>query len=899
MDEPFDIERLPLHFDSAQAEAKWDALWSAQRIYAWDPSRPREETFVVDTPPPTVSGSLHMGHVFSYTHTDIVVRQRRMRGMNIFYPMGWDDNGLPTERRVQNYFHIRCDPSLPYEEGLVLEMADEATRRSSKPRPVSRRNFIELCHRVTQEDEKAFEALFRRIGLSVDWSQSYATIDAHSRRIAQLSFLDLYQKGLIYHSESPTLWDIDFQTAVAQAEVEDRVKPGAYHEITFGVEGGGSFTIATTRPELLPACVGVCTHPEDARHRHLIGKRAITPIFRVPVPIFASELVDPQKGTGILMVCTFGDLTDVEWWRTHKLPLRPIIERNGTLKPITFGSDLFPSLNPQKANDAYRQLTGLSVAEARRRIVEMLRDPSHSATGPDHQGGDFAPLRGDPKPIQHPVKHYEKGERPLEIVPTWQWFVRLLPSPELAFDPRAAFIEQGQAIQWWPEFMRARYENWVQGLHSDWCISRQRYFGVPIPVWYPLREDGSIDREHPILPPPEALPVDPMSEPPPGRSESERGKPGGFVGEADVFDTWFTSSLTPQISSHWVLDPERHRKLFPGDIRPQSHEIIRTWAFYTIVKAFFHERSVPWRHVLISGWILDPDRKKMSKSAGNVVTPVRLIDEYTADGVRYWAASAKLGMDTAFDEKVLKVGKRLVTKIYNASKFILSQKGEASLQAIVHPLDRALIHELRGLIERASQAFEAFDFAHALMETEHFFWSRLTDSYLEFAKGRVRGLLGSKAMQQSALSTLESALDVLLRLFAPFLPFITEEVWSWKLAKKRGFPSIHRAPWPEVGELSAVPSPEDPEALEIGIRLYSAINKAKTQRQASVGRVVPFVQIAASEGLVQRVEPILADILFAARVEKHALVARPHLSEADGFVIEAIEIAPKDMREEA
>ncbi|GAB4201996.1 MAG: valine--tRNA ligase [Sandaracinaceae bacterium] len=894
-----DLATLPPHFDAAEAEKRWDAAWSEGGVYHWDDTRGREETFVVDTPPPTVSGSLHMGHVFSYTHTDVLTRQRRMLGQNIFYPMGWDDNGLPTERRVQNYFHVRCDPTLPYEPGLTMSPADDKKRKDEKPRVVSRKNFIELCHQVTQEDEKAFEALFRRIGLSVDWRQTYATIDDRCRHIAQLSFLDLVDKGHLYNIESPTMWDVDFQTAVAQAEVEDRDKPGAFHEIEFAIEGSdASFVIATTRPELLPACVAVCAHPDDDRFKSYFGKRAVTPIFRAPVVIFPSELADPKKGTGILMVCTFGDATDVHWWRTEKLPLRAIIGRDGTLRPVTFGTEEFPSLDAERANAAYAQLAGKSVAQARKTIVELLKDPTHGAIGEGHRGGDRSPLRADPKPIQHPVKHYEKGERPLELVTTRQWFVRLLPDATQGTDNQKGLLAKGAEVKWWPGFMHSRFHNWTEGLHSDWCVSRQRYFGVPIPVWYPIDAHGVVDYERPIYPAPSQLPVDPMSDAPAGYTEDQRGKPGGFTGDPDVFDTWFTSSLTPQISSHWGLDPARHAKLFPADIRPQSHEIIRTWAFYTIAKAMLHEGKVPWHNVVISGWILDPDRKKMSKSVGNVVTPMKLLDEYTADGVRYWAASARLGMDTAFDEKVLKVGKRLVTKLYNAGKYVLSQtaEGDVSSTAITEEIDRAFVHKLRLLIEKCTAAFAEFEYAQSLMLTEQFFWSQLTDSYLEIVKSRARGEVGDAAARASAVATLRLALDIMLRLFAPIVPYITEEVWSWAFASEKGQPYIHRAPWPTVAELAAIPSPADPESFDLGCALYTALNKKKTELGASVGRAVTRAAIAASPSLVARIAPAIADVLAAAKVKAHTIGAREPLRDADGFVVDAMEVAPKEAK---
>ena len=637
----FDPSNLPRHYDAARREEHFRRWWEQAGVYRYDPDHRRDQAFVVDTPPPTVSGSLHVGHVFSYTQADVVTRYQRMLGKHVFYPMGWDDNGLPTERRVQNYFHVRCDPSHPYEPGLELSMATSKAFKSP-PRPVSRRNFIELCALVTREDERAFMGVWQTIGLSVDWNEEYATINDASRHLAQYSFLDLHRKGHLYTAEAPTMWDVDFRTAVAQAEVQDRSTAGHYHDIAFAVEGSErELVISTTRPELLAACVGVAAHPDDARYRDLFGQRAVTPLFRARVPIFATELADPEKGTGILMVCTFGDTTDVQWWQEQGLPLRQIVGRDGRLQPVTFGSGVWDSADPAAANRYYAELAGKNLRQARAAIVTQLRDADGAA------GGDQPPLRGEPRAIEHTVRYYEQGDRPLEFITTRQWFVRLT-------DKRQELIERGREIQWHPGYMLSRYVNWTENLQFDWCISRQRYFGVPFPVWYPLDEGGTPNYEQPLLAPLEALPVDPLSDTPPGYEPEQRDRPGGFTAEADVFDTWFTSSLTPQIGSGWILNPERHERLSPMDIRPQAHDIIRTWAFYTIAKAHLHFDTIPWHHALISGWILDPDRKKMSKSRGNTVTPQQIIDTHHADAARYWAASARLGVDTAYDESVFK-----------------------------------------------------------------------------------------------------------------------------------------------------------------------------------------------------------------------------------------------------
>nr|WP_257450315.1 valine--tRNA ligase [Archangium lipolyticum] len=878
-------ELLPKHFEAESVEKRLDARWESEGLHRYDPSRPREETFVVDTPPPTVSGSLHVGHIFSYTHADVIVRQQRMLGRNIFYPMGWDDNGLPTERRVQNYFNVRADVRTPYEPGLRME---QATAESSKqpPRTVSRPNFIELCHQVTKQDEQVFKALWRRIGLSVDWEEEYATIDDHSRELAQFSFLDLYEKGHAYSVTAPTMWDVDFQTAVAQAEVEDRPQAGAFHDIAFAVEGSDAhFTIATTRPELLAACVGVTAHPDDERYKGLFGKRAITPLFRVPVPIFPSELADPTKGTGILMVCTFGDATDVLWWRQQKLPLRQIIGRNGRLLPLTFGAPGWESLDATAAQGFYAGLQGKSVKQARTAIVELLRREDGAA-----KPGMGAPLIGEPKPIQRDVKFFEKGDQPLEFISTRQWFVRLM-------DKKEQLLRFGERVQWHPEHMGSRYRNWTENLQLDWCISRQRYFGVQFPVWYPLDAEGNPLHDKPILAPRERLPVDPTVDVPPGYEAAQRDQPNGFTAESDVFDTWFTSSLTPQIASGWVKDPERHRRVFPSDIRPQSHEIIRTWAFYTIAKAMLHEDTIPWKHVLISGWILDPDRKKMSKSKGNVITPMHLIENYGADAVRYWAASARLGTDTAFDEKVFKVGKRLVTKIFNAGKYVLAQTAQE--HPITHELDRAFVWKLASLVETATASYKDFEFAPALANTESFFWSSFTDTYLELVKARARGeSSGGEEARGSAVAALRLGLNVLLRLFAPVLPYITEEVWGWAFAEDTGHKSIHRAPWPDARTFEGIAKPAHAASFQLAEGAQQAINKRKSESGAGVGRGITRMKLAANAATLAGFERVREDVLSATRCQSAELVEKADLAD-NTFEIVDFELAPAAEKEKA
>ena len=822
-------------------ESTWAAVWEEQGTYRFDRSKVRAEVYSIDTPPPTVSGSLHVGHVFSYTHTDCIARYKRMRGFEVFYPMGWDDNGLPTERRVQNYYGVRCDPSLPYDPSFEPPAEPDAKQQI----PISRKNFVELCERLTIEDEVVFEELWRRMGLSVDWTQTYQTIDTNAQRVSQLAFLRNLARGEAYQSEAPTLWDVTFRTAVAQAELEDRERPGAYHRVGFPTTADPDTIvfIETTRPELLAACVALVAHPDDERYQPLFGSTVRTPGFDVEVPVVAHRLADPEKGSGIAMICTFGDLTDVIWWRELQLPTRPIIGWDGRILP-----DVPEWITSDAGSENYALIAGATSHTAKERMVEIL-----TTSGA---------LVGEPRPITHPVKFFEKGDKPLEIVTTRQWYITNGGRDEKL---RAELLERGQQLNWHPAHMHVRYQNWVEGLNGDWLISRQRFFGVPLPLWYPIDEAGNPVYESPIVPVEDTLPIDPSSDVPPGYTAEQRGVPGGFMGDPDVMDTWATSSLTPQIAGGWERDPDLWARVFPMDLRPQAHEIIRTWLFSSVVRADLEDNVLPWSDVAISGWILDPDRKKMAKSKGNVVTPAALLDEYSSDALRYWAASARPGTDTAFDIGQMKIGRRLAIKLLNASKFTLGFDAQRDDDAIVHPLDRALLARLADVTQQATDAFEDYNYARALEVAETFFWN-FTDDYVELIKDRAYGGQGEPEAA-SAKATLALALDTLLRLFAPFLPFTTEEVWSWW---QEG--SIHRQSWPSANQISAVAADGDPALIDDVAAVLTGVRKAKSEAKASMRADVTTATVTASAAQITRLAAAAGDIQAAGRIAELAFV---------------------------
>ena len=808
-------------------EAKWRKVWDEDGTYTFHDPGERKAVYSIDTPPPTVSGHLHVGHVFSYTHTDIIARFKRMNGYEVLYPMGWDDNGLPTERRVQNYYGVRVDTSLKYDPDFVppFEGTEGKKIQAKDQVPISRKNFIELCEKLTAQDEKQFEELWRQLGLSIDWKQTYHTIGEYPQRVAQKAFLRNLERGEAYQKDAPGLWDVTFQTAVAQAELESREYPGFYHRIAFRFEETGEpIYIETTRPELLPACVALIAHPDDERYKPYFGKMVTSPLFNVKVPVLAHPAAEKDKGAGIAMCCTFGDMTDVEWWRDLHLPTRSIIQRNGRIV-----MDTPDWIHDEKGRQYFAGLAGKTTFSARKQIVEDLQET-----------GD---MDGEPKPTMRMTNFYEKGDKPLEIVTSRQWYLENGGTNKAL---NTELIERGKELNFHPDFMRVRYENWVHGLNGDWLISRQRFFGVPFPLWYPLDANGA---------------------------------------EPDIMDTWATSSLTPQIVTKWAEPGEENERFFkstfPMDLRPQGQDIIRTWLFSTIDRADLENHCLPWANATLSGWILDPDHKKMSKSKGNVVVPNKPIEQFGADAVRYWAASARLGLDATYDEGQMKIGRRLAIKLLNATKFALAigredenhHVGEGATASwdpkdVTEPLDRAAMAKMAKVVYDATESLNNYEHSKALETIEDFFW-QFCDDYIELVKNRAYGTAESTGVEpspqavKSARTTLGLGLDAFARLLAPFLPYTTEEVWSWMHA---GEGSVHHAPWPKPITYATAAFKASPELLTQAGAALTALRGIKSKAKVSMKTPILSVMLNVNDELHDALAPALGDIAEAARV---------------------------------
>lgn len=795
-------------YDFKSIETDMVDLWKRTGVYKWDPTRPREDNYVIDTPPPTVSGSLHIGHAYSYTQTDYLARYMRMSGKNVFYPIGFDDNGLPSERLVEKVRKVRASD-------------------------MSREEFVEICHEVVDEAEDGFRALFTRLGVSFDWDLEYTTISPHAWRISQMSLLDLYQNDHLYRQPQPSLWDPVDRTAIAQAEVVEKEQQGTLYDIPFDLADGTRIAIATTRPELLIACVAVMYNPEDPRAAKLAGQKAYTALVGAEVPLIADEAVDMEKGTGLVMCCTFGDPTDIEWWRTHNLPLRNVVTKDGTLRNMEeIGSQDWPVRDVAAAKAVAEALTGQHVRKARKVMLDLLEP---------------AGLIAGATTVHQMIPSAERSGSPLEILVTEQWMIRLL-------DKKERLIAQGRKMNWHPAYMRQRYEDWVTNLKWDWCISRQRYFGVPVPFWYSKRpgEEGKIIPAHP-----DDLPVNPLVDTPRGYTRDE------VEPDVDVLDTWATSSVSPQINSRGIndtfnLDPDRHSRTFPADLRPQSHEIIRTWLFYAVAKALMHADTLPFDHAAISGWCLAEGGGKMSKSKGNVIDPNKILDQSGSDVLRYWSANGRLGNDTAFSPDTLKVGKRLVTKLWNASKLSATQldahvpSAATAAEAvaagrITDTFDLWILSRTRSAIEEVTRHFENYSYTSALEAAERFFWGDYTNNYLELCKGRLYGDVPSESGSvTSVLDTLFFVNEAVLKFFAPIMPYSTEYIYQAMYAGRHGRPeSLHcRGNWPKAEEF-----PSDDAAVrasETAIDILGAVRKYKSNTQQSMSVPIQRILVAPS-----------------------------------------------------
>ncbi|MHC5035912.1 MAG: valine--tRNA ligase [Planctomycetota bacterium] len=780
---------LPKKYNPAEIEGKWADAWEREGIYRWDP-RASSPVYSVDTPPPYVSADhLHIGHAMSYTQAEIIIRYRRMGGFNIFYPMGFDDNGLPTERHVEKKYKVDKSKITPKE-------------------------FIDLCLKETEIGEKTYEKLWRALGISCDWSILYTTINPLCRRIAQRSFIDLHRKGRMYRENAPAMWCPSCTTSLAQADMEDVQEESAMNDIAFRLPGGGEGVVSTTRPELLGACVALYVHPADERYKDIVGKKAVVPIYDHEVPVLTSEAVAIEVGTGLMMVCTFGDADDVAKWREDQLSMRVILEADGTFNALG------------------GPLQGLNIAEGRKKIVALLKDH-----------GSFKKA----EPLEHILNVHERCGTTVEFLPAPQWFIRLL-------DIKEDLLRRGEEMNWFPAYMKSNYDHWIEGLRWDWCISRQRYYGVPFPVW---TCDACGET---ILPKDEDLPVDPRMDPPSVKS-CDRCGGTAFTGEKDVMDTWMTSSLTPLINAKWGEPDARLDRVYPMSLRPQAFEIIRTWLFYTTLKSHLHTDSIPFTDNMISGWGLDKSGKPFSKRSGNFVTSEEMIEKYSADAVRYWASGAGLGQNLRFFEEDVKAGHKIVVKLWNVARFALPLlEGFHGGAEVSEVFDRWILSELREVTRTATDFFEKYEYSHARTTVERFFWTRFCDNFMEIVKDRLYNFqTRGENPRASGRQALRSALRILLQLFAPIMPFVTEEIWRMAYPEEG---SIHCSPWPDFKNL-----PEDEMAQEagsLGVEVLSAARRFKTESKTSLRTPLKVLAVEAPERILTLLNPTLPDLKAAA-----------------------------------
>src|SRR3989344_164386 len=788
---------LPKNYDPKEAEPRWQKYWEKEKLFEFHP-HPKKETYSIDTPPPTVSGKMHLGHAFSYSQQDMVARFQRMRGKNVFFPFGTDDNGLPTEKLIEK-------------------------SRNLLSKNMDRKDFIKICEEVIKEEKPKFIQSWKDIGMSADFQHSYSTINQHCQITSQASFIELYQQGRIYQQESPGTFCVSCQTAIAQAEFKSIDLKSSFNDIIFKC-GGKDLIISTTRPELIPACVALFHHPQDSRYAKLKSKFAQVPLYNYEVPILADESVDQEKGSGLMMVCTFGDKEDADKWFRYNLPLRVVLEKNGRL------------------NELAGDLKGLKILEARKKILEQLKDKN---------------LLLRQQEITHAVNVHERCKTEIEFLKTKQWYIKVL-------DRKEELLEAAKEIIWYPEHMKVRYDHWVQNLNWDWCISRQRHFGILIPIWT-CKTCQQI-----ILPELKDLPVDPQLHSP--KKACSCGSKE-FIGEMDVLDTWATSSLTPDIAGNWKDQGEYDYKYAdqPFSLRPQAHDIIRTWLFYTLVKSWYHFRRVPWKNVMISGHAQDQHGRKMSKSLGNIVEPMDMIKKYYADALRFWAAGSKLGDDLPYQEKDLITGQKCINKLWNASKFNLLHLDDYNPYEKIKNIevfDRWLLSKLQKLIKGSTDSFESYEYSRTKSEVEQFFWHTFCDQYLEIVKDRLynpaqRGAEARKSAQQG----LYWGLLNILKLIAPIMPHISEEIYQLYFAQKEEEKSIHTSSWPEFRK--ELIDEEAELTGDLGIDIIDLVRKFKSEQKMSLkDEIRELILVSTEDHFQESICNILGDLKAVLRVKE-------------------------------
>lgn len=741
---------LDNRYNFLESEPKWQKFWQDEGIYKFNPSS-NKETFSIDTPPPTVSGKIHIGHIFSYSQAEFVARYKRMTGYNVFYPFGFDDNGLPTERLVEKEFGI-------------------------KAHEVSREEFRDKCMEVAKKYEQDFRNLFIAAGNSADFSLCYSTVSPEVQKISQKSFLELVKAGEAYYGERPAIWCPECRISIAQAELESKDIESSFNHLKFNIAGENNYLeIATTRPEMLCACVCVFVNPNDERYKKYVGKKVIVPLYNFEVEVLTDDKAAIDKGTGVVMCCTYGDETDLFWQQSHNLPVKVAIDDGGRMTALA------------------GKYEGMKVKAAREAVIADLKK-----TG----------LLLKQEPLVHAVATHERCGTPMEINIKKQWFIKLV-------DHKEEFLKRGEQIKWFPEFMKSRYTNWVENVDRDWCISRQRYFGVPIPVWY-CEKCGEI-----ILPDEQDLPVNPLVSSP--KHACPKCGSTSFRPETDIFDTWQTSSITPQINCKWGTDEKFYEKMMPMSLRPNAHDIIRTWDFYTIAKSHYHSNSLPWKNVMVSGFVMANKDEKISKSKSNSkMSPETLIKEKSADVTRYWASTGSLGRDIIFTDEEFKNGAKLVNKIWNASRFVLSLLGEYKPEKIdLLPMDKWIIGKFNQMQRKFKDYFEKYEIGLAIGELEKFFWN-FCDNYIEIAKKRLYNpdIYGLDATNSAKFASYNVLLGM-LKLFAIYLPHITEEIYQAYFREIEGEKSIH------LTQLTPIDEEIDAETVENGDEVAQIVSKIR------------------------------------------------------------------------